>query len=151
MWNNAESVRGGLQVPRPMGVSPKEEHVSKRTKIILAVVVLVVVAGAAAFFFLNSQGSGPEVTVATVKQTDLGVTVSASGKVAAGLRADVYPPAAGTLDEVYVVDGQKVVAGEKLALMDVGPAPAAARSGAVRSCAGAGGSCERRRYRCELV
>ncbi len=94
---------------------------SKRTKIILAVVVLVVVAGAAAFFFMRSQGSGPEVKVATVSKTDLGVTVSASGKVAAGLRADVYPPAAGTLDEVFVIDGQKVVAGDKLATMDVGP------------------------------
>jgi RND family efflux transporter MFP subunit len=95
--------------------------VSKRTKIILAIVVLVVVAGAAAFFFMRSKGSGPEVKVATVSQTDLGVTVSASGKVAAGLRADVYPPAAGTLDEVFVVDGQKVVAGDKLATMDTGP------------------------------
>ncbi len=94
---------------------------SKRTKIILAVVVLLVVAGAAAFFFMRSKGSGPEVKVATVSQTDLGVTVSASGKVAAGLRADVYPPAAGTLDEVFVIDGQKVVAGEKLASMDTGP------------------------------
>jgi HlyD family secretion protein len=95
--------------------------VSKRTKIILAVVVLLVVAGAAAFFYMRSKGSGPEVKVATVSQTDLGVTVSASGKVAAGLRADVYPPAAGTLSDVYVVDGQKVVAGEKLAVMDTAP------------------------------
>ena len=94
---------------------------SKRTKIILAVVVLLVVAGAAAFFYMRSQGSGPEVKVVTVAKTDLGVTVSASGKVAAGLRADVYPPAAGTLDEVFVVDGQKVVAGDKLATMDTGP------------------------------
>jgi RND family efflux transporter MFP subunit len=99
----------------------KEDQVSKRTKIILAVVVLLVVAGAAAFFFMRSKGSGPEVKVATVSQTNLGVTVSASGKVAAGLRADVYPPAAGTLDEVFVVDGQKVAAGDKLASMDLGP------------------------------
>ena len=68
---------------------------SKRAKIILAVVVLVVVAGAAGFFFMRSRGSGPEVKVATVSQTDLGVTVSASGKVAAGLRADVYPAGSG--------------------------------------------------------
>ncbi len=94
---------------------------SKRAKIILAVVVLVVVAGAAGFFFMRSRGSGPEVKVATVSQTDLGVTVSASGKVAAGLRADVYPAAAGTLSDVYVIDGQKVVAGEKLATIDTGP------------------------------
>jgi len=95
--------------------------VSKRSKIILAVVVLVVVVGAAAFFFVRSKGSGPEVKTATVSQTDLGVTVSASGKVAAGLRADVYPAAAGTIDEVFVKDGQKVAAGDKLASMNTGP------------------------------
>lgn len=100
---------------------PKEERVSKRTKIILAVVVLLVIAGAAAFFFMKSKGSGPEVKTATVTAANLGVTVSASGKVTAGLRADVYPPAAGTLSEVHVTAGQKVVAGDKLATMDTGP------------------------------
>lgn len=94
---------------------------TKRTKIILAVVGLVLVGGAAAIFFARSAGSGPEVKTATVEQTDLGVTVSASGKVAAGLRADVYPAAAGTIDEVFVKDGQVVAAGDKLATLDEGP------------------------------
>lgn len=94
---------------------------SKRAKIIAAVVVLVVVAGAAAFFLMRSQGTGPEVTSATVSETNLGVTVAASGKVQAGVRADVYPPTAGTLAEVYVSDGATVSAGDKLAMMDTAP------------------------------
>ncbi len=94
---------------------------SRRAKIILAVVAVVVIAGAAAFFLLRSRGGGPEIKTATVADTNLGVTVSASGKVTAGLRADVYPPTAGTLTDVYVKDGQKVNAGDKLAQMDTGP------------------------------
>jgi HlyD family secretion protein len=106
--------------------------VSKRTKIIAAVVVLVAVAGVAAFFLLRSQGSGPDIKTATVAQTNLGVTVSASGKVQAGARADVYPPTPGTIAEVYVTDGAIVKAGEKLAIMDTAPLEtqlAAAESG----------------------
>lgn len=99
----------------------KEELVSKRTKIIAAVVVLLAVAGAAAFFFMRSQGTGPEIDTATVSETNLGVTVSASGKVQAGARADVYPPTVGTLAEVYVTDGAQVKAGDKLAVMDTAP------------------------------
>ena len=99
----------------------KEERVSKRTKIIAAVVVLAAVAGFAAFFFMRSKGTGPEVSTASVSQTTLGVTVSASGKVQAGVRADVYPPTVGTLSEVYVADGAMVKAGDRLALMDTEP------------------------------
>lgn len=94
---------------------------SKRTKIIIAVAVLVAIVGAAAFFLLRSRGSGPVIETATVKQTNLGVTVSASGKVQAGARADVYAPTAGTLAEVYVSDGATVTAGDRLAMMDTAP------------------------------
>jgi RND family efflux transporter MFP subunit len=95
--------------------------VSKRAKIIVAVVVLLVVAGAAAFFLLRSKGTGPVIKTAQVSEINLGVTVSASGKVTAGVRADVYPPTVGTLSDVYVKDGQPVKAGQKLATMDTGP------------------------------
>ena len=94
---------------------------SRRVKIIIAVVVVVAVAGAAAFFLLKSQSGGPEIKTATVADTNLGVTVSASGKVTAGLSVDVYPPTQGVLAEVYVKDGQKVQAGDSLASMDTGP------------------------------
>lgn len=94
---------------------------SKRTKIIIAVVVLLAVVGVAAFFLLKSQGTGPTIKTATISQTNLGVTVTASGKVQAEARADVYPPTAGTLAEVYVSDGATVTAGDKLAMMDTAP------------------------------
>lgn len=91
---------------------------SKRTKIILAVVALVAVIGAAAFAFLGSQGSGPEIETAEVQSKTLAVTVTASGKVEAGISADVFPPAPGTLDVIYVSDGETVTAGAKIAQMD---------------------------------
>lgn len=101
--------------------SAKEERVSRTTKIILGVVVLVVVVGAVGVFFARSKGSGPVIKTATVAETNLGVTVSASGKIAAGEPIDVYPPTQGTLSDVYVKDGQTVKAGQKLASMDTAP------------------------------
>lgn len=94
---------------------------SRTVKIVLGVVVLVVLVGVAAFFLSKSAGSGPVIKSATVTQTNLGVTVAASGKVSAGLRADVYPPAAGILAQVYVKNGQAVKAGQRLGAMDTGP------------------------------
>ena len=94
---------------------------SKRTKIIVAVVALLVVAGVAGAFALSSGGSGVAIKTAKVAETNLGVTVSASGKIQAGTRAEVYPPTAGTLARVYVSDGATVTAGQRLAKMDTGP------------------------------
>ncbi len=94
---------------------------SKRTKIIIAVVALVVVAGVVAYLFLGSKGSGPEVETATVTKTELAVTVTASGKVEAGVSAELFPPAAGTLADIYVSDGETVTAGTKIAVMDTAP------------------------------
>jgi RND family efflux transporter MFP subunit len=99
----------------------KEERVSRTVKIIIAVVVLAALVAVAAFFVTKSSGSGPVIKTAKVEKNSLKVTVAASGKVSAGERADVYPPTAGTLDEVYVKDGQTVKAGQKLAKMDTGP------------------------------
>jgi HlyD family secretion protein len=95
--------------------------VSKRTRIIIAVVVLVVIAGVAGYFALGARGSGPEVEVASVSKQELAVTVTASGKVEAGTQADIFPPTQGTLAEIYVSDGDKVVAGDKIAMMDTDP------------------------------
>ena len=99
----------------------KEERVSRTVKIIIAVAVVLVLAGVAAFFFVKSSGSGPTIKTATVTDTTLGVTVSASGKVTAAQPIDVYPPIAGTLAKIYVKDGQAVTAGQKIAVMDKGP------------------------------
>ena len=93
---------------------------SSRTKIIAAVVALLVVGGAAAYFFTASKGSGPEIDVAKAQKKELAVTVSASGKVAPGTSADVYPASPGTIEEVLVSDGETVTAGQKLATLDTG-------------------------------
>jgi HlyD family secretion protein len=95
--------------------------VSRRNKIIIAVIAIVVVAGVAISLALKSGGSGTVIQTATVSKTDLGVTVSASGDIQAGSRADVYPPTPGTIAKVYVSDGTSVTAGQKLAKMDTGP------------------------------
>lgn len=94
---------------------------SKRARIIAAVVGLVVVVGVVAAIGLNSQGGGPQVETATASKKELAVTVTASGRVDAGVRADVFPPAAGTLDEIYVSDGETVTAGQKIAKLDTAP------------------------------
>lgn len=91
---------------------------SKRTKIIIAVVALVVVAGLAAGVALGARGSGPEIETAQVQRQKLAVTVTASGKIESGVSSDVFPPAAGTLDVIYVSDGETVTAGQKIARMD---------------------------------
>ena len=91
---------------------------SRTVKIIIAVAVVLVLAGAGAFFFAKSSGSGPTIKTATVADTTLGVTVSASGKVTAGQRTDIYPPTVGTLAKVYVKDGQAVEAGDEVAVVE---------------------------------
>jgi HlyD family secretion protein len=95
--------------------------VSRTVKIVIAVAVVVVLAGAAAFFLSKSAGSGPLIKSAKANKSVLKVTVAASGKISAGERAEVYPPTAGTLDVVYVKDGQTVKAGQRLAKLDTGP------------------------------
>lgn len=116
MWKN----EGGAPPGTPL-IPTKEERVSKRARIVLAVIILAVVAGAVGVFALRSKGTGPLVSTATARRADLGVTVPAAGKVVASVRADVFPPAAGTLAEVYVSDGATVSAGEAIARMDTGP------------------------------
>jgi HlyD family secretion protein len=95
--------------------------VSRRTKIIIGVVVLVVIGGVVAALALGSGGSGPQIDTATVTKQDLAVTVTASGKVEAGVSADVFPPTQGTLSDIYVADGTTVTAGQKIAQMDTRP------------------------------
>jgi HlyD family secretion protein len=101
--------------------------VSRTVKIIVSVAVLIVVAGAAYYFLSKSSGTGPVIKTATAGKQSLKVTVSASGKISAGDRADVYPPTSGTLSTVYVKDGQSVKAGQKLARLDTAPLKAAVK------------------------
>lgn len=100
---------------------------SKTVKIIIGVAVVVAIAGIAFYFLSKSAGSGPQIKTATAEKQSLKVTVSASGKISAGDRADVYPPTSGTLSAVYVTEGQSVTAGQKLARLDSGPLKAAVK------------------------
>lgn len=95
--------------------------VSKRARIIAAVVGIAVVVGIVAFIALGSKGGGPEVEASTATKKELAVTVTASGRIDAGVRADVFPPTAGTLDTIFVSDGETVTAGQKIAAMDTAP------------------------------
>jgi len=95
--------------------------VSKRGRIIAAVAVLVVIGAIVAFFTLRASGGGPEIETAEVTKQELAVTVTASGRVEAGVQADVYPPTQGTLAEVFASDGETVTAGAKIAAMDTEP------------------------------
>ena len=94
---------------------------SKKTRIIAAIAALAVVVGIAGYFAMKARGSGPEIETAKVSKQELAVTVTASGKVDAGVQSDVFPSSSGVLDEIYVKDGQRVKAGAKLAALDVGP------------------------------
>jgi HlyD family secretion protein len=113
--------------PEPWGRAGEGGTVSRTVKIIISIVVLVAVVGVAGYFLSRSAGSGPVIKTAKVSRTSLKVTVSASGKISAGDRVDVYAPTQGTLAHVYVKDGQAVSAGDKLAKMDTVPLKAAVK------------------------
>jgi HlyD family secretion protein len=90
-------------------------------RIIAAVVALVVIAAIVAGVFISAQASVPTVSTATVSKETLSVLVTASGKMEAGQKADVFPPTAGTLASVAATEGQQVKAGQVIATMDTGP------------------------------
>lgn len=92
-----------------------------RGKIIAAVVALLVVGGIVAGVVVSAQNAVPQVTVAKVEKETLSVTITASGKIEAAQKADVFAPTAGILDTVDVKDGQRVKAGDTLAVMETGP------------------------------
>jgi HlyD family secretion protein len=94
----------------------------KNRRVIIAIVVLVVVAIAVAgvYFFTRSQGTSG-VKTAKVESQQLSVTVTASGKISADKKADIFPPTQGTLATIDVKDGQVVKAGQTLAVLDEDP------------------------------
>ena len=93
----------------------KEERVFRTVKLVVVAALI------AAMVTTLGCTSGTTVTTATATKKSLSVTVSASGKISAGDRVDVYPPTTGTLSNVYVKDAQTVKAGQRLAKMDTGP------------------------------
>ena len=89
-----------------------------RGKIIAAVVGLIVVGVIIAGVVVSAQGSAQQVSTAKVEKQTLGVTVTASGKVEGGSKADVAPKAPGSISAVLVSDGAQVKAGQVLATLD---------------------------------
>jgi HlyD family secretion protein len=92
-----------------------------RGRIIAAVVALVVVGAIVAGVVLSAQSGVPQVTVAKATKETLGDVVTASGKIEAATKGDVYPPTTGILASVDVVDGAKVKAGQVIASLDTEP------------------------------
>lgn len=93
----------------------------KKGKIIAAIVALLVVAGVGACVVIQSQAAIPSVTTATVQRGELARTVTVSGRTDMGERADVYPPTAGLLEQVFVEDGDAVRAGDPIAKLQTEP------------------------------
>jgi RND family efflux transporter MFP subunit len=93
----------------------------KNRKVIIAIVVLVVLAAIVGAVVFAQGSSGPTVKTAKVVSEPLAVTVTASGKITADRKSDVYPPTQATLSEVRVVDGQPVKAGQVIAVIDTDP------------------------------
>lgn len=98
----------------------EEGAVSKRAKVVLAAAVLVLIVAAVGAAVFSGRGAGPTVETSHASVRELAVTVTASGKVEAGARADLYPASAGTIEELFVTDGQQVKAGQRIAQLDTG-------------------------------
>jgi RND family efflux transporter MFP subunit len=89
-----------------------------RGKIIAGIVGLVVVGAIIAGVVMSAQNAAPLVKVEKAAKETLGVIVTASGKVEAGNKADVFPASAGLIESVDVSDGATVTAGQALATLD---------------------------------
>jgi len=92
-----------------------------RGRIIAAIVAVLVISGIVAGVALSAQSSVPQVTVAKATKETLGVIVTASGKIEAANKGEVYAPTAGTLASIDVTEGAEVKAGQIIAIMDTTP------------------------------
>jgi len=90
----------------------------KRGRVVAAIVAAVVVFGAAGVMISRAFAATPGVATAEAARKTLAVTVSVPGKTEADVKGDVFPPAAGTLEEITVTEGQEVKAGQTLATLD---------------------------------
>ncbi len=94
----------------------------KNRRGLIAIIVLVVLALiVAGVWFFASANQKATVKTAKVTSEPLSVSVSASGKVSADKKSDVFPPTQGTLSAVIVPDGSLVHAGDSLATLDTDP------------------------------
>jgi HlyD family secretion protein len=86
-------------------------------KVILLVVVLAVIA-AGWFLYFHKPDQVSQVSVSTVKKTDLSNTLEFSGEVVPVHMYNVMSETGGTVDELYVSEGDTVKAGDKLFALD---------------------------------
>lgn len=92
-----------------------------RNKVLVGVAAVVIVAGGVVWAVVGRDAGAVEVSVEKASKGPLEVTVSAAGSVAPGTKADVFPPAAGTLASIEVTEGEEVRAGDVIAVMDTKP------------------------------
>jgi len=90
----------------------------KPGRVIAAVVAAVMVFSVAGVMISRAFAATPGVSTAQAARKTLSATVSVSGKTEADVKRDVFPPAAGTLEDIAVTEGQEVKAGQPLATLD---------------------------------
>ncbi|MFA6184237.1 MAG: efflux RND transporter periplasmic adaptor subunit [Parcubacteria group bacterium] len=86
----------------------------RRKKIIIWVVILAVL-GAGAYYYFKPKKTGLEYTTEKVAKADIKQTVSVTGEVSDISRLDITPEISGTVDELLVKVGDKVIKGQKIA------------------------------------
>jgi RND family efflux transporter MFP subunit len=89
-----------------------------RGRVVAAVVAIVVVFGVAGVVISRAFAADPGVVTVPAARKTLSATVSVSGKTEADVKRDVFPQAAGTLEDIAVTEGQEVKAGQTLATLD---------------------------------
>jgi RND family efflux transporter MFP subunit len=93
----------------------------KKGRIIAAIAALVLIGGVGTALVVRANANVPDIQVTEVERGELARVVTVSGRTQMGDRADVYPPTAGTLEEVYVEEGQTVSAGDPIAALETEP------------------------------
>ncbi|MBL7543480.1 MAG: efflux RND transporter periplasmic adaptor subunit [Bdellovibrionaceae bacterium] len=87
---------------------------SKKWMYLVAVFILAIGVG---YYFYNKKSSRIAYKEHAVMKGDLAVTILATGTVQPENRLEIKPPVAGRIDQVLVVEGQKVSKGQTLAWM----------------------------------
>lgn len=88
----------------------KSLTLKKKTIAIIITIVLAIIG----FQILDKITKKAQYTTARVEKTNIIETVSETGEVIAGGRADVYSPTNGIVEEVYVQNGEEVIEGQDL-------------------------------------
>jgi multidrug efflux pump subunit AcrA (membrane-fusion protein) len=88
-------------------------HLSLKKKAVLAIVIVLVV-GFGRYQFFGQSSTTPTYQTATAQKTNIISTVSENGNIIADSQVSVNSPATGLIEEVYVKNGDTVMAGQNL-------------------------------------